>query len=169
MRRRWSWKGGGLCQGQGVKLPCASPLYIRVEGSGFFPSKSIVALAKVGGKKSHHFLPHQLLSPLFRDLDLIPSGYDLIPSKGGSWCAFTTGVGPCPTTHVHVGHPCRWAPLRNLLEPSRYNTEKSQTFSVAKIGLPIYKSLPPDHSGTPHDVRDPEQLSINRILISLQL
>ena len=46
------------------------------------PSKSIGALAKVAGKKSHYFLPHRLLSPLFRDLDLIPSGYDLIPSKG---------------------------------------------------------------------------------------
>ena len=25
---------------------------------------------------------------------------------------------------------------------------------MAEIGLPIYKSLPPDHSGTPRDVRD---------------
>ena len=65
-----------------MKLPCPSPLYIGVEGAGFLPSKSIGALAKVGGKKSHHFLPHRLLSPFFRDLDLIPSGYDLIPSKG---------------------------------------------------------------------------------------
>ena len=44
-------------------------------------------------------------------------------------------------------------------------------FPVAKIGLPIYKSLPPDHSGTPRDVRDliqdSEQLSGYRILISL--
>ena len=47
-----------------VKLPCASPLYMGVEGAGFLPSKSIGALAKVGGKKSHHFLPHRLLSPL---------------------------------------------------------------------------------------------------------
>ena len=77
-------------------------LYIGVEGAGFLPSKSIGALAKVGGKKSHHFLPHRLLSPLFRDLDLIPSGYDLIPSKGGSWCALTRGVGPCP----HYPRPC---------------------------------------------------------------
>ena len=68
--------------GARVKLPCASPLYIGVEGAGFLPSKSIGALAKVRGKKSHHFLPHRLLSPFFRDLDLIPSGYDLIPSKG---------------------------------------------------------------------------------------
>ena len=49
--------------GERVKLPCASPLYIGVEGAGVLPSKSIGALAKVGGKKSHHFLPHRLLSP----------------------------------------------------------------------------------------------------------
>ena len=43
---------------------------------------------------------------------------------------------------------------------------------MAETGLPIYKSLPPDHSGTPRDVRDLirdfEQLSGFRILISLQ-
>ena len=79
--------GGGVGEGEvapgtRVELSCTSPLYIGVEGAGFLPSKSIGALAKVGGKKSHHFLPHRLLSPFFRDLDLIPSGYDLIPSKG---------------------------------------------------------------------------------------
>ena len=46
-----------------MKLPCASPLCIGVEGADFLPSKSIGALAKVGGKKSHHILPHRLLSP----------------------------------------------------------------------------------------------------------
>ena len=94
--------GGREAPGLGVLLPCASPLYTGVEGAGFLPSKSIGALAKVGGKKSHHFLPHRLLSPFFRDLDLIPSGYDLIPSKGGSWFALTRGVGPCP----HYPRPC---------------------------------------------------------------
>ena len=69
--------------GEGVWLPCASPLYIGVEGAGFLPSKSVGALAKVGKRNPIISLPHRLLSPLFRDLDLIPSGYDLIPSKGG--------------------------------------------------------------------------------------
>ena len=31
---------------------------------------------------------------------------------------------------------------------------KPETFPVTKTGLPIYKYLPPDHSGTPRDVRD---------------
>ena len=91
--------GGREAPGLGVRL------YIGVEGAGFLPSKSIGALAKVGGKKSHHFLPHRLLSPLFRDLDLIPSGYDLIPSKVGSWCALTRGVGPFPHYSCSCGSP----------------------------------------------------------------
>ena len=70
--------------GLGVLLPCASPLYIVVEGAGFLPSKSIGALAKVGERNPIISLPHRFLSPFFRDVDLIPSGYDLIPSKVGS-------------------------------------------------------------------------------------
>ena len=102
--------------GLGVLLPCTSPLYIGVEGAGFLPSKSIGALAKMGGKKSHHFLPHRMLSPLFRDLDLIPSGYDLIPSKVGSWCALTRGVGPFPHYSRSCGPPMQVGPTP---EPSR--------------------------------------------------
>ena len=86
--------GGKEASGLGVLLPCASPQYIPVEGAVFLPSKSIGALAKVGKINPIISLPHRLLSPLFRDLDLIPSGYDPIPSKVGSWCALTRGVGP---------------------------------------------------------------------------
>ena len=122
---------GRAAPGARVQLPCASPLYIGVEGSGFLPSKSIRALAKVGGKKSHHFLPHRLLSPLFRDLDLIPLGHDLIPSRGGGILVLLDqGCGALPPLPTFMWvPPYRWAPLRNLLEPSRYNTEKSRTFS----------------------------------------
>ena len=108
-------EGEGCARGR-VKLPCASPLYIGVEGPGFLPSKSIGALAKVGGKKSHHFPSPPIVIPFFRDLDLIPSGYDLIPSKGGSWCALTRVWGLAPTTHVHVGSPMQVGPTP---EPSR--------------------------------------------------
>ena len=92
------------------------PTIYRGGGAGFLPSKSIGALAKVGGKKSHYFLPHRLLSPLFRDLDLIPSGYDLIPSKVGSWCTLTRGVGPCPHYPRSCGSPMQVGPTP---EPSR--------------------------------------------------
>ena len=61
-------RGGVLVRGRAapgarVKLPCASPLYIGVEGAGFLPSKSIGALAKVGERNPIISLPHRLLSP----------------------------------------------------------------------------------------------------------
>ena len=108
--------GGREAPGLGVLLPCASPLYIGVEGAGFLPSKSIGALAKVGERNPIISLPHRLLSPFFRDLDLIPSGYDLIPSKVGSWCALTRGVGPCPHYPCSCGPPMQVGPTS---EPSR--------------------------------------------------
>ena len=62
-----------------------------------------------------------------------------------------------------IGGPTRW---------SRYNTGDPETFPMAETGLPIYKSLPPDHSGTPRDVRDLirdfEQHSVCCILIFIQ-
>ena len=97
--------GGREAPGLGVLLPCASSLYIRVEGAGSLHSKSIGVLAKVGERNPIISLPHRLLSPFFRDLDLIPSGYDLIPSKVGSWCALTRGVGPCPHYPRSCGSP----------------------------------------------------------------
>ena len=56
---------GKGCARTWVQLPCASPLYIGVEGAYFLPSKSIGALAKVGGKKSHPFLSPPIVIPLF--------------------------------------------------------------------------------------------------------
>jgi hypothetical protein len=58
-------EGGGCALGEGLLLPCASPLYIGVEGAGFLPSKSIGALAKVGGKKSHPFPSPPIVIPPF--------------------------------------------------------------------------------------------------------
>ena len=110
------------------------PTIYRGGGAGFLPSKSIGSLAKVGGKKSHYFLPHQLLSPLFRDLDLIPSGYDLIPSKGGSWCALTRGVGPFP----HYPRSCG-SPMHVGRTP-----ELSRTFPVQYRKIPnIFRTFGP--------------------------
>ena len=96
--------------------PMRLPTIYRGGGAGFLPSKSIGALAKVGKRNPIISLPHRLLSPLFRDLDLIPSGYDLIPSKGGSWCALTRGVGPCPHYPRSCGSPMQ---VGSTPEPSR--------------------------------------------------
>ena len=62
--------GGGVGEGEvvpgtRVRLPCASPLYIGVEGDDFLPSKSIGVLAKVGGKKSHPSLSPPIVIPPF--------------------------------------------------------------------------------------------------------
>ena len=105
MEEKVELERGRAAPGARCAAPMRLPLYIRVGGAGFLPSKFIGALAKVGGKKSHHFHPHRLLSPFFRDLDLIPARYDLIPSKGGCWCALTRGVGPCPHYPRSCGSP----------------------------------------------------------------
>ena len=92
-------------------------------------------------------------------------------------------LGLVPLAHIgqgaHPYSPCAprgwWTPLVDPRTP--FGTPgtipiKCETFPATKIRLPIYKSLPPDHSGTPRDVRDlirdSEQLSGYRILISLQ-
>ena len=68
-----------------------------------------------------------------------------------------------------IGGPTRWTPGTVPVVPP----VTPETLPVAETGLPIYKCLPPDHYGTPRDVRDlirdSEQLLVNRILISLQL
>ena len=79
--------GGGVGEGEGCArgrgaAPMRLPNIYRGGGGWFLALKSIGALAKVGERNPIISLPHRLLSPLFRDLDLIPSGYDLIPSKG---------------------------------------------------------------------------------------
>ena len=70
-----------------------------------------------------------------------------------------------------TGDPTRWTPRDPSGGPGTIPVTP-ETFPVAETGLPIYKSLPPNHSGTPRDVwdliRDSEQLSGYYILISVQ-
>jgi hypothetical protein len=80
--------GGGVTGGRRARVegrlpPMPPHLYIGVEGAGGLPSKPLGSLVKGGGRKSLLSFPHRSLPPLFRDLDLIPSGYDPIPCKGG--------------------------------------------------------------------------------------
>ena len=58
-------RGEREAPGARVGLPCASPQYIGVEGGYILPSKSIGALAKVEGKKSHPFLSPPIVIPPF--------------------------------------------------------------------------------------------------------
>ena len=39
-------------------------------------------------------------------------------------------------------------------QEEKIQKEAPETFPMAETRLPIYNSLPPDHSGTPRDVRD---------------
>jgi hypothetical protein len=45
-RGTWEELGAGTGKGRKGQAPCASPLYIGVEGAGFKPSKHLEALAK---------------------------------------------------------------------------------------------------------------------------
>src|SRR3954470_15296622 len=54
----------------------------------------------------------------------------------------------------------------NLLDPSRTSLMKtSKSFPNSGIGLSLYESYSPDHSGSPHDtpdpIRDSEQHSVS--------
>ena len=66
------------------------------------------------------------------------------------------GAGPLP----HLAHAALRGWWPHLVEPRDPPDgpgtlpKKPETFPVTKTGLPMYKSLPPDHSGTPRDVRD---------------
>ena len=83
------------------------------------------------------------------------------------------GQGAPPTAHVPPPRD-RWPHPVGPRDPSGGPGTIAITpklVPMPEIALPIYNSLPPDHSGTPRDVRDlirdSEQLSGYRILISL--
>ena len=83
------------------------------------------------------------------------------------------GQGAPPT--AHVAPRGRWPHPVGPRDPSGGPGTIPMTpklVPIAETGLPIYKSLPPDHSGTPRDVRDlirdSEQHSGYCIYISLQ-
>ena len=66
------------------------------------------------------------------------------------------GAGPLP----HLAHAALWGRWPHLVDPRDPPGGPGtlpitpETFPVTKTGLPIYNSLPPDHFGTPRDVRD---------------
>ena len=83
------------------------------------------------------------------------------------------GAGPFP----HLAHATFWGRWPHLVDPRDPPGGPGtlpispETFPVTKTGLPIYKYLPPDHSGTPRDVRDlirdSEQHSVTTYIYSL--
>ena len=100
------------------------------------------------------------------------------PTWGFSFPTLSQPHGPCRAclpSPVRAGAtPLRpmWPP--GMGGPSRWPSgtpgklpKTPETFPGPKTGLPIYKSLPPDHSGAPRDVRDliwdSEQSSVTTI------
>ena len=162
-------KGGGGGQPHPEVLAPPSPLYIGPwgcaspgrwdlqGGGGWRPRGEGVALPpKARGK-----LPPR-----------VPTPRRMGVGQGGRTSPLWAGSPP----HFSPWGPPGWvAPPGGPPGPirwSRYNTGDPETFPMAETTLPIYNSSPPDNSGTPRNVqdliRDSEQLSDYRILISIQ-
>ena len=98
--------GGGVGEGEGCargkgEAPMRLPTIYRGVGGWFLALQVHWALAKVGGKKSHHFLPHRLLSPFLGILILSLRDMILFLLRGD------LGVPPLPTFMwvPHAGGP----------------------------------------------------------------
>ena len=107
------------------------------------------------------------------DLGFAPSHS---PMRLGPWWGVRTsppGAGPLP----HLAHAVLRGWWPHLVDPRDPPGGPgtlpitSETFPVTKTGLPIYKSLPLDHFGTPRDVpdliRDSEQHSVTTYKLPL--
>ena len=95
--------------------------------------------------------PRRCLPPLGLSLSLISWHMGLLGGRTSP-----PGAGPLP----HLAHAALrgwWPHLVDPRDPPGGPGTlpiKPETFPVTKTGLPIYNSLPLDHSGTPRDVRD---------------
>ena len=140
---------------------------LRTKSSGLYRHREDLGLHRVGYKERNlHIRSPSLPSTPRR----VPSGH------GCSLRIFTAHqrLVPLPTS-AHGALQDRWPHPVDPRDPSGGPGTipvTPETFPMAKTGLPIYESLPPDHSGTPRDVRDlirdSKQLSGFRILVSLQ-
>ena len=165
-----------MCHGRereapGLRCCCPPfpPLYIGPRERG---GAALALPPRKGAAREESILPkapRRCLPPLGLFLSLISWRMGLL----GLVPLAHIGQGAPPT--AHVAPRGRWTPLVDPRTP--FDTPGTipvmrETFPATKIRLPIYKSLPPDHSRTPRDVRDlirdSEQLSGYRILISLQ-
>ena len=143
---------GGRRQGLRYGCPPSPPLYIGAGERGEAqPCPFLQGRVRPGGSPS----PPRHLGGAF------PLGDSYLPKF--PWRMGLLGL--VPLAHVgqgapptaHVAPRGRWPHPVGPRDPSGGPGTIPMTpklVPMAETGLPIYKSLPPDHSGTPRDVRD---------------
>ena len=154
--------------GLGYCLPSLPPLYIGPRERG---GTALALPPWKGAAREESILPkapRRCLPPL--GLFLFPHLLAHGPLGAGSLGPYR----PRRTPHSPCGPPGHVDPLVDPRTP--FGTPGTipimrETFPATKTRLPIYKSLPPDHSGTPRDVRDlirdSEQHSVTTYIYSL--
>ena len=145
---------GGRRQGLRYGCPPFPPLYIGAGERGEAqpcPFLQGRGAAKRGEESILPKAPRRCL-PL---RGLFPLGFPRRMGLLGLVPLAHVGQGAPPT--AHVAPRGRWPHPVGPRDPSGGPGTIPMTLKLvpmAETGLPIYKSLPPDHSGTPRDVRD---------------
>ena len=147
-----------------VRLPSLPPLYRPPGGA---PALEM-GISQGGGGQGGGVPPKASGAPPTLGFPTLGAG----GPKGGRTSPLGAGS---PPTSSHGALRDRWPHPVDPRDPSGGPGTISgdpETFPMAETVLPIYNSLPPDHSGTPRDVRDlirdSEQHSICCILIFIQ-
>ena len=163
-RRRCS-REGREAPGCWVRLPSHPPLYIGTPRGGTGPRDGT---SRGGAAKGVECPPRQVEAPP-------PLGFPTLGAWGPKGGRTSPPGDGSPPTSSHGALRDRWPHPVDPRDPSGGPGTIPVTpklVPMAEIALPIYNSLPPDHSRTPRDIRDlirdSEQLLVYCILISQQ-
>ena len=147
-------RGGGLRQNLGCGCPPTPHIYIGARERGAGPLRS--NLRRGRRPRGEECLPSQV--------EASPLGFYPSHAHGpwGGWCPWPIKARAPPTAHATVLDVVEQFPdLRTPPESSGTFwklpgtiPKKPELFPETEQQLSIYKSLPPEHSGTPRDVRD---------------
>ena len=129
-----NYGGGGVGEGEGCArgrgaAPMRLPTIYRGGGGWFIALRPLGRWQRWGKEIPSFPFPTNCYPPFLGILILSLRDMILFLLRG-ILVRLDQGCGALPPLPTFMWvPPCRWAPLRNLLEPSRYNTEKSRTFS----------------------------------------
>ena len=163
--------GRGRRQGLGCGCPPSPPLYIGARGRMPPWRSHLKGGAAPGGNGPLRVSNQGAHAPSGGNG---PLGFPTLGALG-PWVGCTSPPGSgSHATSAHGALRDRWPHPVDPRDPSDGPGTipvTPETLLVAETGLPIYKSLPPDHSGTPRDVRDlirdSEQHSVTAYILSL--